>query len=112
MVVPCVAKDFSKAFYQSKAWKDTRLSFLKYKHYECERCGKGAKIVHHKKHLTRKNINDLSVSLAWDNLEALCQECHNNEHLKKNKNTADGLMFDESGNLVKACPPIRQKNKV
>ena len=96
-----MAKSFSKSFYQSKAWKETRLSYLKYKHYECERCGKGAKIVHHKVHLTPKNINDLSVSLMWDNLEALCQDCHNKEHLLKNSNTAEGLMFDENGDLIR-----------
>lgn len=49
-------------------------------HYLCERCGEPAKIVHHKIWLTPKNIHEQSITLCWDNLEALCQDCHNKEH--------------------------------
>ena len=96
-----MAKEYAKSFYQSKAWKSTRGAYLKYRDYECERCGKRAKIVHHKMHITPKNINDTRITLDWKNLEALCQECHNDEHLKYKKNTADGLIFDENGDLIK-----------
>lgn len=40
-------------------------------HYLCERCGEPAKIVHHKIWLTPKNIHEQSITLCWDNLEAL-----------------------------------------
>ena len=39
-----------------------------------------AEIVHHKIPLTPDNINDLSVSLSWDNLQALCRRCHAEVH--------------------------------
>ena len=66
----------------------------------CERCaaeGKlvPAKVAHHKIYLTRQNISDPSISLSWDNLEALCQGCHNKEHHKEEKR----FSFDASGNL-------------
>lgn len=39
------------------------------------------------------------------NLEALCQDCHNKEHHRKDKKRR--YMFDEEGNLI--SPPIRRK---
>lgn len=47
----------------------------------CERCfalGKltPATMVHHIRHLTPENIGDPKVSLAYDNLMRLCQDCH------------------------------------
>ena len=39
-----------------------------------------AEIVHHKTPLTDSNISDLSVSLSWDNLQALCRQCHAEVH--------------------------------
>lgn len=76
----------------------------------CERCaaeGKlvPAKVAHHKIYLTRQNISDPSVALSWDNLEALCQDCHNKEHHRSDKKKR--YAFDEAGNLV--SPPIRSK---
>lgn len=51
----------------------------------CERCkAKGiitpAYAVHHKIYLDGINVNDPSISLNFDNLEALCFRCHNEEH--------------------------------
>ena len=53
----------------------------------CERClARGllvpAVIVHHKEHLTEESYKLPEVSLNFDNLEALCQDCHNKEHFK------------------------------
>lgn len=47
----------------------------------CERCfAMGqymtAKLVHHKTHLTPDNIDDPEISLNFDNLQRLCQDCH------------------------------------
>lgn len=66
----------------------------------CERCGAPARIVHHREYITPENINDPDITLNWDNLEALCQDCHNKEHFLTGA-TAPGLMFDRSGNLIK-----------
>lgn len=87
-------------FYNSRAWKQTQAAFMASKNYICERCGSPARIVHHKEYITPLNINDVSITLSWDNLEALCQDCHNKEH-SITPATMPGLMFDESGNLVK-----------
>jgi 5-methylcytosine-specific restriction endonuclease McrA len=55
-----------------------------------------AEIVHHKVHLTPENINDPSVSLAWENLEALCRECHAEEHTGHPKR----FKVDENGRII------------
>lgn len=68
----------------------------------CERCEEPAKIVHHKTHLNRSNINNPAVTLSWDNLEALCQDCHNKEHHKKK--TALRYRYDEEGNIIYTPP--------
>jgi 5-methylcytosine-specific restriction endonuclease McrA len=99
-----MAKAYTNGFYSSKRWIDCRDSYLRTQDYICERCGKPAKIVHHKEYITPKTINDPSVTLAHDNLEALCQDCHNREHHKDNNNTRQDVMFDESGNLIPVRP--------
>ena len=66
-------KAWAKSFYLSAAWEKTRAAYLMSQDYICERCGQPAKIVHHKRWLNRENINDISVTLCWDNLEALCK---------------------------------------
>ena len=66
------------------------------RNYICERCGAPAAICHHRIYLTPANINDPSIALSWDNLEALCMECHNREHMTKQGNA----IFDEAGNVV------------
>ncbi len=108
-----MAKDYAKDFYSSAAWIRCRRSFLNSKMHICERCqnknGVG-NIVHHKTYITPDNINDPDVTLSWDNLECLCQVCHNREHHKEDEAvTAEGLVFDEMGRLV-VLPP--KKNKI
>lgn len=96
-----MAKEYAKRFYASKAWRDTQKAYMQSKHYVCERCGRSAVIVHHKTYITPANINDPNITLNWDNLEALCQDCHNKEHFQDRSVTAEGLTFDDQGNLVK-----------
>lgn len=95
-------KEWARGFYKSKAWLKCRGGYLKSKFGLCERCGKAAKIVHHKKYLTPLNINDPNVTLNWDNLEALCQDCHNKEHHQEREVIQDGLYFTEDGDIVRA----------
>ena len=96
-----VIKEYAKSFYTSKAWRDTQKAYMLSKNYICERCGKPAVIVHHKTYITPNNINDPNITLNWNNLEALCRDCHNKEHFINTQVTADGLAFDSSGNLIK-----------
>ena len=50
-------KAWAKSFYLSQAWENTRAAYLMSQDYICERCGEPAKIAHHKRYLTRENIN-------------------------------------------------------
>ena len=99
-------KEWSKDFYQSKAWQDCRESFLISRNFICERCGNIAKIVHHKAYITPKNISDPYITLAHDNLEALCQNCHNAEHRKAAPKAAR-YTFDATGDIV--YPPQSER---
>ena len=97
-----MAREFARAFYNSKEWKKCREGYIKSVGGLCERClAKGKYVlgeeVHHKIPLTPENIDDPNVTLNWDNLELLCSSCHSIEHNRKEKEV---LMFDENGDLV------------
>jgi 5-methylcytosine-specific restriction endonuclease McrA len=69
----------------------------------CERClAKGKYVpgdeVHHKIHLNPDNINNPEITLSWDNLELLCQSCHQSHHHRGQEDS--DYSFDESGQLV------------
>ena len=104
-------KEFAKSFYLSAAWKKCRASYIKSVDGICENClRKGlytpGKIVHHKIHLTPENINNPNISLSWDNLELLCQDCHTEEHdsdIRQGKGLKERrYKFDKAGNCIEA----------
>lgn len=97
-----VAREFAKKFYMSPLWERTRRLYLLSRHGLCERCGNAGKIVHHQIELTPANIQQIDTTCGWDNLELLCQDCHAAAHGLSA--TADGLLFNEDGDLV-ASPP-------
>ena len=81
-------QDFAARFYKSKAWQHTRAAYLQKVGGLCERCLKKglyhpAVIVHHKVYIDSETINNPEVTLNWNNLEALCRECHEDEHTKR-----------------------------
>lgn len=83
-------KQTHDAFYKSKAWQKCRAAYIREQGELCERClAKGlispAEIVHHKQHLDEETIKNTDFSLNFENLEALCMKCHNNEHFGKVK---------------------------
>ncbi len=88
------------AFYRSAAWRRLSRAFLLSKHYICERCGQPAEIAHHRIWLNAQNIQNPDISLNPNNLEALCLACHNAEHFSTGGATAQGLNFDENGDLL------------
>jgi Restriction endonuclease len=98
-------KAWARSFYLSTAWEKTRVAYLISQDYICERCGEPAKVVHHRVWITRKNINDINIILSWENLEALCQDCHNKEHHKKE--ISRRYNFDKDGNVI---PPIAKSD--
>ena len=78
-------QEFAERLYKSKAWQHCRASYLQSRGGLCERCLKKglyrpAVIVHHKVYLTAENINNPEMALDWNNLEALCRDCHEQEH--------------------------------
>ena len=94
-----MSKIYARDFYNSMAWINTRKAYFNYRNKKCERCGGIGAIVHHKKYLTPKNINDINITLNFDNLELLCRECHEKQHRPRD-NHAEDVMF-VNGKLVK-----------
>ena len=90
-------KAWAKEFYEGQAWRQTRAAYLLSQQNICERCGDIAKVVHHRTYLTPQNIHNPELTLSWTNLEALCQECHNKEHHKNERQSR--YEFDENGNI-------------
>ena len=76
---------FAYGFYISGEWRQCREDYLEHVGHLCERHAARGEIVvadhvHHKIRLTPQNITDPAVTLNWDNLEALCEQCHKAEH--------------------------------
>lgn len=95
----------AKKFYKSRTWQKCRQSYFDSQFGLCERCNQPGKIVHHKTYINSHNINDPNVTLNHQNLELLCQECHNREHFERFSPIKEGLMFDDNGDLIQS-PPI------
>lgn len=76
----------------------------------CERCKargiyKPGYIVHHKEYITPGNISNPNITLNLDNLEYVCEDCHNKEH--KAVHTPMRYQYDANGNLL----PPKENNK-
>ena len=94
------------SFYVSWIWRRCRKAFAASKGNLCERCLKRGIIepgskdrpleVHHKIPLTSDNVQDPTISLAWENLELLCKTCHDGERKGREKRwkiTPDGRVL-------------------
>ena len=92
----------AKRFYKSKAWRKCRQAYIYSVHGLCERCERPGYIVHHKIYIDSSNVDDPEVTLNHDNLEYLCQSCHNKEHFGGADIIREGLEFNEHGELIKA----------
>ena len=80
-----MAKAWATEFYRSAVWQRCRNGYVQSVRGLCEDClARGvyapAEIVHHIVALTPENIGDPRIALSWDNLEALCRECHAEKH--------------------------------
>lgn len=79
-----IAENRIHEFYNSPDWKRKKKAILKDQHYECQRCKakgqyKRARTVHHRKYLRMRP----DLALDDDNLEAVCDECHYDEHHRR-----------------------------
>ena len=75
-----------KGFYNSDAWKRARRAALIRDNYLCVRCLKRKRIVpattvHHLEHL--EDVPE--KALALENLESVCDDCHNKAHPEKGR---------------------------
>ena len=89
-------KEYATSFYKGKAWQKVSRLYMTGQNYVCERCGGVGYICHHKTYLTPENINDPAIALNPDNLECLCQACHNKEHHGQESRA----IFDEAGQMI------------
>lgn len=102
-------KDYAAWFYKGAKWQKVSAAYMASKNYMCERCGAPGKICHHKTYITPHNIMDPAITYNFDNLECLCQDCHNKEHTAKGSRA----QFDEHGNItrVKESADIKEFKK-
>lgn len=90
-------KKYAEKFYNSNTWKNTRELYSKSVGGLCEDCARqglivAGEIVHHIKPITKENIANPDITLAWENLRLLCIPCHNRVHGKAEKRySVDGL---------------------
>jgi hypothetical protein len=85
-----MSKDFSRKFYSSQVWNNCRAAYMNSVNHLCERCLQNglivpAEIVHHKIELTPDNITNPDITLNFNNLEAVCRECHSDIHKRREK---------------------------
>lgn len=85
------------AFYRSKEWRRLSQVYLQQARYKCEAhihqdCTGLAVEVHHKKPIQTPEGWDLR--LDWDNLEAVCTQCHNARHPEKGKRQTPAGVID------------------
>ena len=96
-----MAREFSKSFYDSPAWRRVRKCFIANRITIdgglCQMCKiEQGYIVDHVIELTADNINDTDITFHWHNLQYLCLSCHNTKTFKKN----DRYRFDEDGEMI------------
>jgi len=105
-----------KDVYRTRAWQKIRFNVWLKQKCLCARCGKPVYvkelsphiekqnrligIVHHKVYLTEENYIDPTIAFDENNLEGLCIDCHNREHLSSAV-IRDDVYFDENGQLKK-----------
>lgn len=106
-----MAKEFAKAFYNSKVWKRCRNSYIaKRRRIDgglCEVCHeKVGYMVHHKVPLTPENINNPDITLNHDLLSYECKDCHDEHEGHGIRKKGEGLLveFDENGQPVPKSP--------
>ena len=76
---------FARVVYGSEAWKRCSRGYAEHARHLCEDCLARGLItpgteVHHVIPLTPENINNPEITLSWDNLVLLCEECHEERH--------------------------------
>lgn len=100
-------REQQSGFYKQITWMDCAKAYRR-DHPLCERCLAMHRItpaeeVHHKIKLTPGNINKPDIVLNWNNLEALCKKCHQEEHNRERTESRRNhrrWCVDEAGEIV------------
>lgn len=102
-----MAKEWSKAFYNSKAWKRCRDSYIASRIAvdggTCEECREEqGYIVHHTNILTPKNINNPDITLNHKLMKYVCKSCHDKYegHGVGHDKVKPLCIFDENGQPI------------
>lgn len=108
-----MAHEYAVSFYQSRAWKNCRKSFIANRVSIdggiCEVCKKDlGHIVHHKTYITPDNINNPETTLNFNNLAYVCHDCHNKEHFGTKEE--EKYFFDSNG-MIHELPDLTDKLK-
>lgn len=79
--------DILHSFYSSKPWRELSYNLKIERGGKCERCGcrpeKFSSLIgHHKEELNEENVTDPNIALNPNNIEIICQTCHNREHVR------------------------------
>lgn len=102
-------RSIDESFYKTRTWRRVQANYMRQAHFFCERCKKKglmvpAKIVHHKDYLTKADLKNPEKLYSFENLEALCLDCHNAEHFKHERR----YEIDKQGKLI-FCEDEREK---
>ena len=107
-----MAKEFAAGFYNSKAWRQCRLGYIRHRQSVdgglCEACREAPGfIVHHKEPLTAWNIHNSDITLNWKNLMYVCKPCHENihENCGRYQPNPRKIRFDAEGNPTLESSP-------
>lgn len=108
-----MAREFAKAFYNSKKWKMCRKAYIEHRKAidggMCETCHEApGYIVHHKEELTPENINNPDIALSFQNLKFDCHICHQKENSKDGPSGLVQYEFSPDGEMV-VLPPQFEK---
>ena len=81
-------RSIDSSFYHSPAWRKCRAAYLRKAGGLCERCLQSGRYkpaieIHHITELNEENVKDASIAYGFDNLMALCHDCHNEVHNRR-----------------------------
>jgi 5-methylcytosine-specific restriction endonuclease McrA len=94
-----MAKPWANGLYASAAWGRIRRYVIARERGRCQACGRPAKICDHIIELTEGNIHDYRIALNPDNVQLLCQACHNTKTHKTPAMPA-GIRIADDGSIV------------
>lgn len=112
-----MAKEWAKAFYNSKNWIKCRDAYIADRISTdggvCEECRQQqGYIVHHEITLTPDNINNPNISLSHKHMKYVCKDCHDKYegHGVGRKKAEPLCIFDENGQPISLreidAPPL------